>query len=276
MRKLDARLAALSGQSEGAFAPFLVLGDPDVASTSKWIDAIASTRPDLFEFGFPFSDPPADGPVIQAADARALAAGTTPDDCFGVLARAHESHGIPAALLVYANIVGNYGLERFYSRCAETGVDAVLVADVPLEEAQPYVDAARAAGVAPVFVASRLSSDERLDRIKALGEAYVYLVGHVGVTGERAELDDDLRQLIDRVRARTGLPVLVGFGISAPEQVRRVIEAGADGAISGSAIVRRIERHHLDEDLCTRELREFATTMKKATLPLGETPCSSS
>ena len=274
MRKLDARLAELTDRREGAFAPFLVLGDPDVGSTSAWIDAIADSGPDLFEFGFPFSDPPADGPVIQAADARALAAGVTPEHCFEILARAHADHAIPAALLVYANIVQNYGLERFYARCAEVGVDAVLVADVPLEEGRPYVDAARGAGVAPVFVASRLSSDERLGRIAELGEGYVYLVAHVGVTGERSEIDGDLGELIARVRERTGLPVLVGFGISAPEHVRRVIDAGADGAISGSAIVRRIEQHHPDRELCAAELREFAAAMKHATLPLGETPCS--
>jgi tryptophan synthase alpha chain len=276
MRKLDARLAELSGRGEGAFAPFLVLGDPDPGSTSKWIEAIAASGPDLFEFGFPFSDPPADGPVIQAADARALATGTTPEHCFEILAAARSTHAIPAALLVYANIVQSYGLERFYARCAEVGVDAVLVADVPLEEAEPYVTAARDSGVAPVFVASRLSSDERLDRIAESGEGYVYLVAHVGVTGERSELDEDLSDLIARVRTRTGLPVLVGFGISAPEHVRRVIEAGADGAISGSAIVRRIEQHHRDPERCVGELREFAVAMKQATLPLGETPCSSS
>ena len=116
MRKLDARLAELSGRGEGAFAPFLVLGDPDPGSTSKWIEAIAASGPDLFEFGFPFSDPPADGPVIQAADARALATGTTPEHCFEILAAARSTHAIPAALLVYANIVQSYGLERFYAR----------------------------------------------------------------------------------------------------------------------------------------------------------------
>jgi len=275
VRKLDARLAELANRSEGVFAPFLVLGDPDPESTSQWIDAIASTGPDLFEFGIPFSDPPADGPVIQAADSRALGAGTTPENCFALLARAHERHAIPAALLVYANIVHNYGLPEFYARCAGTGVDAVLVADVPLEESQPFVDAARAAGVAPVFVASRLSSDERLDRIGKLGEGYVYLVAHVGVTGERSGLDEGLRALIARIRTRTGLPVLVGFGISAPDHVRSVLSAGADGAISGSAIVRRIEEHHGIPQRCVAELVEFTGSMKNATLPDGESSCSS-
>jgi tryptophan synthase alpha chain len=266
MRQLDARLRELSDRGEGAFAPFIVLGDPGPDETLRWIDALAEGGADLFEFGFPYSDPPADGPVIQAADARALAAGTTPEDCFRILQIAHERHGVPAALLVYANIVHAFGLRAFYRRCAEVGVDAVLVADVPLEESAPFVVAAREAGVAPVFVASRLSSDERLDRIGEVGEGYVYLVAHVGVTGERTELDEGLSPLVARVRERTRLPVLAGFGISGPDQVGRVIAAGADGAIAGSAVVRRIEESSAKPDECAAGLTAFAASMKAATL----------
>lgn len=275
MRQLDAKLAELSRKKEGAFAPFIVLGDPDRDASLRWIDAIAATGPDLFEFGLPFSDPPADGPVIQAADQRALAAGTTTADCFEILQEAHERHGIPASLLVYANLILGFGLDRFYAQCSRCGVDAVLVADVPLEEAPPFVAAAREHGIAPVFVASRLSTDDRLDRIGEFGEGYVYLVGHVGVTGERVQVDDGLAPLVGRVRDRTGLPVLVGFGISEPEHVRAVLEAGADGAISGSAVVRRIENFHHEPDRCETELAAFTGAMKDATRSPGEVQCSS-
>jgi tryptophan synthase alpha chain len=258
-------LAECRIRGEGAFAPFFVLGDPSVELTLRWIDAVAAAGPDLFEFGFPFSDPPADGPVIQAADERALEAGSTPERCFEILAEARVRHCIPAAILVYANTVLQFGIDAFYARCAATGVDGVLVADLSLEESGPFVEAARDAGVAPVFVASRLSDESRLARIAELGEAYVYLVGRVGVTGERRELDGSLAGLVERVRGATGLPVLVGFGISTPEQVRRVVAAGADGAICGSAFVRRIAELGSRPGDCATELGGFAATMKEAT-----------
>jgi tryptophan synthase alpha chain len=258
-------LAKCRTRGEGAFAPFFVLGDPSVELTLRWVDAVAATGPDLFEFGFPFSDPPADGPVIQAADQRALQAGNTPARCFEILAEARVRHGIPASVLVYANTVLQFGIDAFYARCAATGVDGVLVADLPIEESAPFVEAARGAGVAPVFVASRLSDEARLAWIAELGEAYVYLVGRVGVTGERRELDAALAGLVGRVRSATAMPVLVGFGISTPEQVRGVIAAGADGAVCGSAFVRRIAELGTRPEDCAAELRSFAATMKEAT-----------
>lgn len=270
MRALDARLRELEARGEGAFAPFIVLGDPTPEATHQWIDALAAAEPDIFEFGFPFSDPPADGPVIQSADIRALNAGTTPEICFEILAQAHARHGIPASLLIYMNLVLQYGIDSFYKRCSECGVDAVLIADLPLEEAEETVLAARAHGVAPVFVASHLSDLQRLARLGELGEGYVYLVARVGVTGEQQELNQDLPGIVERVRAATGLPVLVGFGISTPEHVRGVIAAGATGAISGSAIVRRIESLHSEPSRCSSELTAFAASMKAATRNLGD------
>ncbi len=264
--RLSGVLSALRERSEGAFMPFLVLSDPDAHTSLALTDALVEAGADLLEFGFAFSDPPADGPVVQAADLRALESGATTRGNFALLAQIRRRHpDVPVALLVYANLVFQYGVDAFYARCAAVGVDAVLVADVPLEESAAFVAAASTHGVAPVFIGSELSTEQRLKETNNVGRGYLYSVAKLGTTGEASEVSDALGATLARFREHVELPLLAGFGISTPDHVRAVLAAGADGVICGSAIVRRIAANLDDREAMVREVRDFARSMKDAT-----------
>ena len=267
MNRIPAMVERLRARSEGALVPFLVLGDPDAETSLRLVDRLVESGADMLELGFPFSDPPADGPVIQAADHRALATGMTPPGAFDLLAEIQRRHGIPVGLLVYYNLVLQFGVEAFYARCAETGVDGVLVADLPLEESADAVAAAQAAGVAPVFIGSSLSSNDRLAALAEVAEGYLYAVARIGVTGSEQGLDGQLAAEFARYRRAVPLPVIAGFGISNPEHVRQVLAAGADGAICGSALVRHIAANLGDVDAMLRETGGLVASLKAATLP---------
>ncbi len=265
MNRIGAMVERLRGRGEGAFVPFLVLGDPDVETSLRLVDRLVEAGADMLELGFAFSDPPADGPAIQAADDRALAAGMTPPMAFDMLDEIQRRHGIPVGLLVYYNLVLQYGVEAFYARCAETGVDGVLVADLPLEESAEAVAAARGAGVAPVFIGSGLSSDRRLAQVAEVAGGYLYAVARVGVTGSEEGLGGQLATEFARYRRAVGLPVIAGFGISTPDHVRQVLAAGADGAICGSALVRHVAENLDDPDAMLAALGGLAADLKAAT-----------
>ncbi|MBM4394137.1 MAG: tryptophan synthase subunit alpha [Deltaproteobacteria bacterium] len=264
--RYDAMFARLAAAGEGAFVPFLVLGDPDPATSLDLLFALADGGADALELGIPFSDPVADGPAIQAADLRALAAGARPRDCLGLVAafRARRPD-VPVGLLVYANLVEAPGREAFYAAAAVAGVDSVLVADVPTVEAAPYAAAARAAGVAPVLIAAPNSPDAHLADVARLGAAYTYVVTRTGVTGADERAATGHRALLDRLAGLGAPPALLGFGISSPEHVRAAIAAGAAGAISGSAVVARVESHLGDPAAMRADVLTFVTEMKAAT-----------
>lgn len=244
MNRLQRVVRARNAAGEAAFVPFLVAGDPTAERSVQVADALVAAGADALEIGFAFSDPPADGPVIQAASLRALRAGATTAGAFDVLAAIRRRHDVPVSLLVYVNLVVQRGIDAFYARCAEVGVDAVLLADVPLEEAAPFVAAARAHGVAPVFIGSALSDARRLAAIAAhAGDgAYLYAVARVGITGEKTAIDPRLAPTLQRLRDAVPLPVLAGFGIATADHVSAVRDAGADGVIVGSALVRHLEQ----------------------------------
>ena len=268
--QLRRRLQALRDRGEGAFMPFVVIGDPDLETSMACAEALCEGGADIMEFGFPFSDPPADGPTIQAADQRALAAGTTPSDCLAFIAEFRRRRDVPVALLIYYNLVLQRGVDRFYREAAAAGVNAVLVADVPLEHSGPIRRAAEAAGIAPIFIATALSSDERLEQLAAVAGGYIYAVARIGITGEQTSVDRGLAETLERIRAKTPLPVLAGFGISSPENARTVFGMGADGAICGSAIVRQVQAFaegRIDRDSLLSGLRSFARSMKSALAP---------
>ncbi len=267
MNRITQTVRTLNARGEGAFMPFLVIGDPDFTTCLRITGELVEAGADILEFGFPFSDPPADGPVIQASDVRALEAGMTPPRAFEFLDEVKRRYNKPVALLMYYNLILQYGEEAFYARAARAGVDAVLVADVPIEASASLVTAARAAGVAPIFIGSRLTSDDRLRQVAEVAEGYLYAVARVGITGEQKAMDDTLATTLRRLKDAVDVPVLAGFGISSPAHVRTVLAAGADGVICGSALVRRIGEHLGDEDAMASSIGHLAAALKGATMP---------
>ena len=255
----------LRRSGEGAFGAFVMLGDPDLETSAAILDALVEGGADLLELGIPFSDPIADGPVIQAAARQALARGVTPSDCFDLLRDFRRRHpDVPVGLLTYANLVIARGRDTFCRAAAEAGVDSLLVADVPMIEAEPFLASARSHRIAPILIAAPNTPEPTLERIAREGEAYVYCVARPGVTGADSALRLDHRQLFATLKRFKAPPPVIGFGISSPEQVREALNAGAAGAISGSAIVRLIAANPGGE---TEAVRDFVAAMKAGTLP---------
>ncbi|MBU3823600.1 MAG: tryptophan synthase subunit alpha [Candidatus Oceanisphaera merdipullorum] len=263
-QRLFSRLAAAK---QGAFVPFITLGDPTPADSLKVIDALIAGGADALELGIPFSDPVADGPTIQAASIRALDAGTRTQTCFDMLSQVRAKYPeIPMGLLVYANLVYAPGMDSFYARAAAAGVDSVLVADAPLEMSAPFKAAASKAGIETIFIAPPNGDEAALKAIAEAGAGYTYLLSRAGVTGTETKAGKPVDTLLATLTKYNAPPSLLGFGISTPEQVREAIKAGAAGAISGSAVVKIIEQHKDDIDALTTALTAFVKEMKAATL----------
>jgi tryptophan synthase alpha chain len=233
MSRYAAMFERLNGT--GAFGAFLMLGDPNLETGAKLLDAVVEGGADMIEVGIPFSDPVADGPVIQAAAQRALAADVRVGDCFDLIARFRQRHPhVPVGILTYANIVS--ARTGFMRDAAEAGADSLLIADVPALEAEPFVRDMEQAGIEPVLIAAANTPEPTLRRIAALSKAYTYCVSRTGITGTHAGGQFDAA-LIQRLTAAGAPPPVFGFGISAPEHVRAALAAGAKGVICGSAIV---------------------------------------
>ena len=244
---------------EGAFGAFLMLGDPDPAASADLLDAVVAGGADMVELGIPFSDPVADGPVIQAAALRALGAGVRIRQCLELVGAFRARHAdIPVGILTYANIVAARGIETFCGELAAVGVDSLLVADVPSLEAEPYAAAARAAGLDLVMIAAPNTPPATLARIAALSSGYTYCVARAGVTGADATLSLDHAALFGALAAAGAPPPVLGFGISSPDQVREALASGAAGVISGSAIVAKVGEGR-------DAVRDFVGAMKAAT-----------
>ena len=252
----------LRARGEGAFGAFLMLGDPDLKTCATLLDAVVEGGADMVEVGIPFSDPVADGPVIQAAAVRALQAGTRVDDCFQLLSDFRSRHpSVPVGILTYANIVAARGRDRFLADAVRSGVDSLLIADVPSLEAEPYAEASRQAGIDLVMIAAPNTPGQTLTRLARLGSGYTYCVARAGVTGERQELALEHDQLFSTLGTVGAPPPVLGFGISTPQHVRQALDAGAAGVISGSAIVR------LAIEVGVDAVRLFVGEMKAATRP---------
>ena len=252
----------LRERGDGAFGGFLMLGDPDVTTSARLLDAMVEGGADMVEVGIPFSDPVADGPVIQAAADRALGAGVRVDDCFELIAgfRARRPQ-VPLGILTYANLLAARGRDRFLMDSAGAGADSILVADGPSLEAGPYAEAAREAGLHLVMITAPNTPESVIRRIARLSSGYSYCVARVGVTGVRDELALDHERLFAMLDDGGAPPPVLGFGISTPDHVRRALASGAAGVIAGSALVRLIEEGG-DPAVA---IRRFVSRMKDAT-----------
>ena len=216
MERYESLFAQLKERKEGAFVPFVTLGDPGIEQSLKIIDTLIEAGADALELGIPFSDPLADGPTIQNATLRAFAAGVTPAQCFEMLALIRQKHPtIPIGLLMYANLVFNKGIDEFYAQCEKVGVDSVLVADVPVEESAPFRQAALRHNVAPIFICPPNADDDLLRQIASYGRGYTYLLSRAGVTGAENRAALPLNHLVAKLKEYNAAPPLQGFGISA-------------------------------------------------------------
>ena len=223
-----------------ALMPFVMAGDPDLKSTADVLLSLQSHGADVVELGIPYSDPLADGPVIQAAAQRALEQSTTPAKVLEMLRGLREQLSMPVVLFTYSNPLLNRGPERFFSEAADAGVSGLVVPDLPLEEAERLSPLAAQHGLDLVLLVAPTTPEARMERIAASSRGFTYLVSVTGVTGERSTLQERVGRLVTSLKRCEAGPVAVGFGISGPEQVRQVRAWGADGAIVGSALVKRI------------------------------------
>ena len=242
-----------------AFIPFLTCGDPDLETTEKLIGAIAEAGADLIELGIPFSDPTAEGPVIQDANLRALSAGTTTDKIFDMVRRVRQTVSIPMVFMTYANVIFSYGADRFLKTAAEIGMNGIIVPDVPFEEKQEFEPLCQKYGLAQISMIAPTSHD----RIRAIAEqanGFLYCVSSLGVTGTRTAITTDIGAMVKLVKEVKDIPCAVGFGISTPEQAESMCRQ-ADGAIVGSAIVKLIAQYGRDS---VQPVADYVRTMKTA------------
>jgi tryptophan synthase alpha chain len=262
MTRYAAMFDRLATARQGAFGAFLMLGDPDRDTCARLLAAVAEGGADMIEVGIPYSDPVADGPVIQRASQRALKAGARVDDAFALIRGFRDEHpDQPVGILTYANILTARGRERFCADAAGAGADSILVADVPSLEAPAFAAIAQSAGLDLIMIAAPNTPAAVLGRIADLSSGYTYCVARAGVTGTRDDLALDHDDLFAGLRAAGAPPPVLGFGISTPAHVAQALAAGAAGVISGSAIVRLIE----DEADPAPAIRDFVRTMKAAT-----------
>ncbi|MDD4692077.1 MAG: tryptophan synthase subunit alpha [Eubacterium aggregans] len=219
-----------------AFIPFITCGDPDLETTEKIVRAAVDNGADLVELGIPFSDPTAEGPVIQGANIRALAAGTTTDKIFDMVRRLRVDITIPMVFMTYANVVFSYGAERFIKTCADIGMDGLILPDLPFEEKGEFEPLCMAHGLDLISLIAPTSED-RIATIAREAKGFIYIVSSLGVTGVRSAITTDIGAMVDLIRANTDTPCAVGFGISTPDQARAMADR-SDGAIIGSAIIK--------------------------------------
>lgn len=244
-----------------AFIPFITCGDPDLETTAAVVRAAVENGADLIELGIPFSDPTAEGPVIQEANVRALNGGVTTDKIFGLVRELRKDVTVPMVFMTYANVVFSYGPERFISTCREIGIDGLILPDVPYEEKEEFLSLCRKYGVDLDSLIAP-TSENRIAMIAKEAEGFLYIVSSLGVTGTRSEIKTDLASIVDVVRQNTEIPCAIGFGISTPEQAEKM--AGiADGAIVGSAIVKLIAQYGKD---APDYVGKYVKSMKDAVL----------
>ena len=242
-----------------AFIAFITCGDPDLETTAKVVRAAAENGADLIELGIPFSDPTAEGPVIQGANLRALTGGITTDKIFAFVKELRRDVKVPMVFMTYANVVFSYGAEKFISTCREIEIDGLILPDLPFEEKEEFQPLCRQYDINLISLIAP-TSENRIAMIAKEAEGFVYIVSSLGVTGTRNEIKTDLASIINVVRENTDVPCAIGFGISTPEQAKKMTDI-SDGAIVGSAIIKLLEKHGKD---APKYVGGFVKSMKNA------------
>ncbi len=250
--------------NRAALIPFFVIGDPDFDTSLEIVKAAIDAGADILELGIPFSDPIADGPTIQKADIRALTSGMTVQRGLEFIRKVKDYKDIPIGLLMYYNLIYQYGTEKFFADFHKAGVNSVLVADLSIDDADEITAAAESAGLDTVFMVTPNTNTERMKLIASKTTGFIYTVSLLGVTGSREKLSDTVEGLVGKLKKLTSVPVCVGFGISKPEHAAAIAAAGADGVIIGSKIVRLIEENLGNKKKCLAEISAFLSEVKKA------------
>ncbi|MBS7397203.1 MAG: tryptophan synthase subunit alpha [Ruminiclostridium sp.] len=252
-------MIAKAFENKKAFIPFITCGDPDLETTAKIVRAAVENGADLIELGIPFSDPTAEGPVIQGANIRALKGGVTTDKVFSLVKELRTDVTVPMVFMTYANVVFSYGAEKFISACKDIGINGLILPDLPYEEKDEFLPICKKYGVALISLIAP-TSENRIAMIAKEAEGFIYLVSSLGVTGMRTEINTDLKSIVDVIRQNTSVPCAIGFGISTPEQAKAMADL-SDGAIVGSAIIRIIEQYGKD---APRYVGEYVKKIKEA------------
>lgn len=242
-----------------AFIPFITCGDPDLETTAKIVREAVANGADLIELGIPFSDPTAEGPVIQGANIRALKGGVTTDKVFDLVRELRKDVTVPMVFMTYSNVVFSYGADKFISTCKEIGINGLILPDLPYEEKEEFLPQCKKYGVDLISLIAP-TSENRIAMIAKEADGFIYLVSSLGVTGTRSEISTDLKSIVDVIRQNTSVPCAIGFGISTPEQAKKMADI-ADGAIVGSAIIKIIEQYGKD---APKYVGEYVRSMKDA------------
>ncbi|MCU0914087.1 MAG: tryptophan synthase subunit alpha [Planctomycetes bacterium] len=269
MKSYQQTFAELKKQDRAALIPFFVIGDPDFDTSLTLLKTAIDAGADVLELGIPFSDPIADGPTIQKADIRAMRSGMSLARALEFIRQIKGHKDIPIGLLMYYNLIQQYGRERFFQDFHEAGVNSVLVADLSIDDAEEVTGPARAAGLDTVFMVTPNTAPERMQRIASQTTGFIYTVSLLGVTGSRQALSGTVEGLIRQLKGLTSIPVCVGFGVSQPEHARSLAQAGADGVIIGSRLVTMIESH-LNAPSAARE--EIALFLRQVKAVLSHRP----
>ena len=251
MTRIDKKFQELAAKNRKAFIPYITAGDPDLKTTMDLILALDRAGADIIELGVPFSDPIADGPVVQRATERALASRTTLRDILRMGAEIRKKSQVPLLIMSYYNPLLHYGLDKLAQDAAAAGFDGILATDLTVEESAPFVKTMTGAGLNTVFLVAPTSSPDRIRKIAETSTGFLYAVSRTGVTGEQQELSTELKDFLRLIRKHTDVPIAVGFGISRPEHLRAVWQE-ADGAVVGSAVVRQIEENAARPDIAER------------------------
>ena len=246
-------------QNGKAFIPFITCGDPDLGTTAAAVRAAVANGADLIELGIPFSDPTAEGPVIQEANIRALSGGVKTDKIFDLVRELRTDVTVPMVFMTYANVVFSYGAERFISTCAEAGIDGLILPDIPYEEKDEFLPLCRQYGVDLISLIAP-TSENRIGMIAKEADGFIYIVSSLGVTGVRSEINTDLGSIVNIIRQNTDVPCAIGFGISTPEQAKKMADL-SDGAIVGSAIIKLLAKYGKD---APKHIGAYVKEMKDA------------